>query len=238
MGWFAILATLGMAVLETDAFSGISHPAIHCARLKPRSSLLMAKSSELDKTTLTTETRWRLRLLLNDVKTTQGRKLDGQLFVLEGNFIEEEGYEPPQGTFKPLQNSEVESGNDPIADQKGGMALELVKSYWKLSEDPDDPKDGLWVWGLFKEPLYPFMLLQIETKELLLPGENSDGKSGDSIPPLKLYAQITHIRNKEVGVELKPSNLNVRVLERIQLPGASVDLFEEEPVGKVSFQPF
>ena len=84
------------------------------------------------------------------------------------------------------------------------------------------------------------MLLQIETKELKLPSSNNvdgDTNDTDSIPPLKLYAQINHIRNDEVGVELKTANLNVRVLERVQLPGASVDLYEEEKVGQVSFQP-
>lgn len=178
------------------------------------------------KTTLTDETTWRLRLLLNDLTTTQGKKLDGQLFVIEGNFIEEEGYEPPQGLFKPTKDSETEEG----------MSFEISKSYWKLSEDPNDPKDGLWVWGLFKEPLYPFMLLQIETKELKLPSSNENDVK-DSIPPLKLYAQISHIRDKDTGVELKTANLNVRVLETIQLPGASVELYEEEKVGQVSFQP-
>lgn len=97
----------------------------------------------------------------------------------------------------------------------------------------------MWVWGLFKEPLYPFMLLQIETKELKLPSSqtNDETNTADSIPPLKLYAQISHIRKEDVGVELKTANLNVRVLERVQLPGASVDLFEEEKVGQISFQP-
>jgi hypothetical protein len=189
---------------------------------------IRAQNSHLSmaKTTLTDETTWRLRLLLNDLTTTQGKKLDGQLFVIEGSFVEDEGYEPPQGSFKPTKLAEEE-----------GMSFELSKSYWKLSEDPNDPKDGLWVWGLFKEPLYPFMLLQIETKELKLPSSESDGGSKDSIPPLKLYAQISHIRDKDSGVELKTANLNVRVLERVQLPGASVDLFEEEKVGQVSFQP-
>ena len=83
------------------------------------------------------------------------------------------------------------------------------------------------------------MLLQIETKELKLPSSQQDGNddAGDSIPPLKLYAQISHIRSDEAGVELKTANLNVRVLEQIQLPGASVDLYEEEKIGQVSFQP-
>ena len=82
------------------------------------------------------------------------------------------------------------------------------------------------------------MLLQMETTELKLPSSDSD--ESDSVPALKLYAQINHIRDRDEdgsGVELQSANLNVRVLEQIQLPGATVDLYEEEAVGQISFQP-
>lgn len=227
MRWLLAVATPLILASLTNAFTSIPIGRATCN--KRCQQLRSSNSLELSvaKTTLTDETTWRLRLLLNDLTTTRGKKLDGQLFVIEGNFIEEEGYEPPQGTFKPTKDSSEEEG----------MSLEISRSYWKLSEDPNDPKDGLWVWGLFKEPLYPFMLLQIETKELKLPSSESEGDVKDSIPPLKLYAQISHIREKETGVELKTANLNVRVLETVQLPGASVELYEEEKVGQVSFQP-
>jgi len=211
-----------------DAFSqnGVA------ASLQKQARTALAMSAETAASsinTLTTDTTWRLRLLLNDVTTTKGRKLDGQLFVVEGNFIEEEGYEPPQGLFQPsAKQTEGEEEGD-----ASGMSLEVTNSRWKLSEDPDDRKDGLWIWGLFKEPLYPFMLLQMETKELNLASDDDD-----TLPPLKLYAQINHIRDQETGnVELQTANLNVRILEQIQLPGAKLDLFEEEAVGQVSFQP-
>lgn len=218
--WLAAVAPFLTASTLTNAFT---LPRYQSTRRVNSQSLWAVK------TTLTTETTWRLRLLLNDLTTTRGKKLEGQLFVVEGHFVEEEGYEPPQGLFKPTKDS----------NEDEGISLEISNSYWKLSEDPNDPKDGLWVWGLFKEPLYPFMLLQIETKELKLSSSQQDGNDnvGDSIPSLKLYAQISHIRNDEVGVELKTANLNVRILEQIQLPGASVDLYEEERIGQVSFQP-
>ena len=193
-------------------------------------SLFMSETTAA-RTTLTEETTWRLRLLLNDVTSTKGTKLDGRLFVIEGSFIEEEGYEPPQGTFV----ARTASSNDEDTSESDTTILKVRSSRWKLSEDPDDPKDGLWIWGLFKEPLYPFMLLQIETSELTLP--SSSDEEADSIPPLKLFAQINHARKEDVGVELQTANLNVRILEQIQLPGASVDLYEEEPVGQISFQP-
>jgi hypothetical protein len=184
------------------------------------------------KATLTDATIWRIRLLLNGVRTKKGRKIDGKLFVLNGNFIEEEGYEPPQGFF--ISSRSSSNGSDD--GSREGLSLEISSSRWKLSEDPDDRKDGLWIWGLFKEPLYPFMLLQMETKELLI--SSGKGEETDSIPPLKLYAQVNHIRDQETGdVQLQTADVNVRVLEQVQLPGATVDLYENEKVGHVSFQP-
>lgn len=221
-------------------------------------------------TTLTKETTWRLRILLNGITTTKGRKLSssnsgsgggGQLFVVEGSFIEEDGYEPPQGYFQPLTAATTiniidDVDENAISSTTTTSKLEIMNSRWKLSEDPDDPKDGLWIWGLFKEPLYPYMLLQMETHELAL-SSSKDGLNDDSIPPLKLYAQISHIRtnnnnndknkNKDAligggrrggeGVELKTANLNIRVLEQIALPGTTVDVYEEEAVGQITFQP-
>eukprot|EP00580_Thalassiosira_gravida_P002205 CAMPEP_0201618900 /NCGR_PEP_ID=MMETSP0492-20130828/40259_1 /ASSEMBLY_ACC=CAM_ASM_000837 /TAXON_ID=420259 /ORGANISM="Thalassiosira gravida, Strain GMp14c1" /LENGTH=248 /DNA_ID=CAMNT_0048087627 /DNA_START=33 /DNA_END=779 /DNA_ORIENTATION=+ len=244
--WATVLVVLCVTTFKADAFApnnGLLSFQQRSADVvaQPKTTLSMAeiKTPDMEKATLTVDTTWRLRLLLNDVKTAKGKKLDGQLFVVEGNFIEEEGYEPPQGLFTPTgtpsSDEQVEEGDKSESD--GGMFLEVSNSRWKLSEDPDDPKDGLWIWGLFKEPLYPFMLLQIETKELTL-SSSADEENADSIPPLKLYAQINHFRNKDEGtVKLQTANLNIRILEQIQLPGATVDLFEEEAVGQVSFQP-
>jgi len=236
-----MLVVLLATRFKADAFAriiGLQQPQ-RTETIHSRTTMSMADTaSDVKKATLTMDTTWRFRLLLNDVTTTNGRKLEGQLFVVEGNFIEEEGYEPPQGLFQETKKpSTAESGQGEEGADGSGTSLEVSNSRWKLSEDPDDPKDGLWIWGLFKEPLYPFMLLQMETKELRLPS-STDGENGDSIPPLKLYAQLNHVRNKDEGtVELQSANLNIRVLEQIKLPGATVDLFEEEAVGQISFQP-
>ena len=70
----------------------------------------------------------------------------------------------------------------------------------------------MWIWGLFKEPQYPFMLLQIDTEEYTLPGDD-----GDAIKPLTLYAQINHKRDKDTGeVELDAAALNIREIETIK----------------------
>ena len=58
-------------------------------------------------------------------------------------FAEVEGYEPPQGQML------VES-----CMPEGALSLGQQKAQWLLSEDPEDRGDSLWIWGLFKEPLY------------------------------------------------------------------------------------
>jgi hypothetical protein len=62
-------------------------------------------------------------------------------------FIIQKGYEPPQGRLF-------------IEDDYNGFIKVDDKGYsgtWTLSEDKNDRKDGLWVWGLFEEPKYPFL---------------------------------------------------------------------------------
>lgn len=173
------------------------------------------------KKTLTPETTWKLRFNLNGLPTEKGKKVD-EMFVVYAKFREEEGYEPPQGDL--IQISPEEEGN-PL--------LEFGKSRWQLSEDPEDRKDGLWVWGLFAEPLYPFLILSLETSSIPLPGED-----GDAIKPLKLYAQIDHKRD-EAGATLGAAQLNVREIENIKADpfGVSmVDVYEEKGVGQLSIQ--
>jgi hypothetical protein len=163
---------------------------------------------------------WSLRLLLKSVPTEQGKKID-QMFVIKARFIEEEGYEPPQGSIE----QQIEGD---------GTTLHITKSRWVLSEDPNDRKDSLWVWGLLKEPMYPFMLLQLETSKFELPGEG-----GDAILPLKLFAQINHARDKEKGVILSPAELKVREMETVKadpIGAATVDLYEEVSVGQLTFK--
>ncbi len=46
--------------------------------------------------------------------------------------------------------------------------LNGAKAFWRLDEDPSAQgfdKAGFWIWGLFEEPKYPFMLLQLELSQ-------------------------------------------------------------------------
>ena len=186
---------------------------------------LAAKS----KSTLTEETTWTVRMVLRGVSTEKGKKVD-EIFNIKCKFLEDEGYEPPQGTL-------VLAGGEE-------SRFQISKSRWQLSEDPNDRKDGLWVWGLFKEPLYPFLLLQVETETIPVPGgtveEGDDDEKRDVIKPLQLYAQLNHKRDSEEGVVLTASDLKVRQMETVDadLFGVGkVDLYEEVNIGTLSVQP-
>ena len=46
--------------------------------------------------------------------------------------------------------------------------LNGARAFWRLDEDPSAQgfdKAGFWIWGLFEEPKYPFMLLQLELSQ-------------------------------------------------------------------------
>lgn len=189
------------------------------------------------KATLTDETEWRIRFALRNIVTEQNNRVN-EIFTIQGKFIEDDGYEPPQGVF--LQSS---SDDD-------SKRLRITSSRWKLSEDPNERKDGLWVWGLFQEPLYPFMLLQMETSSIptnatpVTKSHTSSStiieKTKDVIKPLKLYAQMKHRRDSELGAIFDTvAELKVRQSETLNADPfgiSKVDVYEEISVGTLSIQ--
>jgi hypothetical protein len=138
---------------------------------------------------LTPDCPWRLKLDLVAPRTS------GKIVSITANlrFAEEEGYEPPQG-FVTVDSC--------LPD--GAMALGRQKRRWQLSEDPEDRKDSLWIWGLFKEPLYPFILLDVELAEPL------EIANGISIPAGTLSLQIDH-RRKDGDVDLGEGTITYTV---------------------------
>lgn len=203
-------------------------------------------ASDISKATLTERTTWRLRFSLTGVPTKLERKV-GELFSVDVQFREEEGFEPPQGTVVQVPTSNDESSTS----TRNINSLKIKGGRWKLSEDPNDRKDGLWVWGLFSEPLYPFMLLNIETEEYPLTSttrkiqkdddNEDDPAANDSILPLKIYAQINHKRDRKTGqVTLEPATLTIRKMETVKadiLGVASIELYDEIQVGQLSLRP-
>ncbi|KAL3904074.1 MAG: hypothetical protein SGILL_010207, partial [Bacillariaceae sp.] len=195
-------------------------------------TVLQAESSAAatnDIATLTEETTWNLRLVLQNLPTVNGKKVD-QIFAIQAQFIEEEGYEPPQGSLRQVKtgsdNDNGESDNDDT--------ITITQSRWILSEDPENRGDSLWIWGLFKDPLYPFLLLQMEVDEVQLPG-NEDNK--DSIAPFKLFAQINHKRDNGEVILDSGADVTIKQKETIAVPLSSVDIFEDIKVGKLQIQP-
>ena len=79
------------------------------------------------------------------------------------------------------------------------------------------------------------MLLQIETDRIALPG----GDETDAIKPLKLYAQIKHKRDKELGVILSGGALNIKEAETFKVDpfgAASVTLFDDLQIGNLQIK--
>lgn len=239
--------TLLLVAAKANAFTFQSthHPKVSFSPLTLTATSSSSDVSASKKATLTEETNWKLRFVMKNVPTVQKNVVKELLFVVDAQFVEEEGYEPPQGTVRQIQ---MDSESDDDSNK-----LKIVSSRWQLSEDPEDRKDGLWIWGLFKEPLYPFMLLQLETSSIPVPGSNTntntntntssdeeEDKEKDSIGPLKLFAQISHSRDEKLGVVLKASVLNIREMETVKadiLGAATVDVYEEVSVGQLNIQP-
>lgn len=199
-----------------------------------RSLALPSSSSSWTETvpTLSETTTWRMRIVLRNIQTDQGVRIANEMFVITGHFREDEGYEPPQGVFVP-QTVDISPSSSTC------RLMRIAQSRWKLSEDPNDRKDGLWVWGLFKEPLYPYMLLSFETLPILW-----NDAAQDSIPPLQLYVQLNHTRSRDTGAVSLSSNalydLKIRQTETIAadpLGVSKVDVYEEVSIGTFSIQP-
>ena len=97
-------------------------------------------------------------MALSNLPTENGKKagVDG-IFAIQAKFIEEPGYEPPQGIIQQL--FEVASSSEEVVEvetttpEDGVVDTSLpttttqmtIKSgRWTLSEDPNDRKDSLW----------------------------------------------------------------------------------------------
>jgi hypothetical protein len=206
--------------------------------------------------TLSSDTTWMIRMTLRNIKTQQGQTISNQMYVINGQFIPEENYEPPQGTF--VQQPSTTSTETAIASAASSNSndssnMQIASSRWILSEDPNDRKDGLWIWGLFQQPLYPYLLLSLETKPIEI---RNSGDSLDYIPALQLYVQLNHNCNRDTGavsfLKTKSSSdgskntgsnnyeLMIRQKEIIAadpLSLSKVEIYEEVSIGTISIQP-
>eukprot|EP00966_Prymnesium_polylepis_P300067 6934175-Prymnesium_polylepis.1 len=164
---------------------------------------------------LTPSSTWRIKLDLTAPGTAATVSVTANL-----RFAEDEGYEPPQGFVL------VES-----CSPEGALTLGQQKARWLLSEDPEDRKDSLWIWGLFSEPLYPFILFELELAEPLALSESV------SIPAGPLYFQVDH-RRKDGSVQLGEGAVTYKVQEELNADLVGLSQFsysEPRPCGTISF---
>ena len=180
-------------------------------------------------------------MVLQNLPTKQGKSVD-RIIAIRVKFIEEVGYEPPQGEVVQVMDESVEGG-DGEEHGDGGFSPKIVSSRWQLSEDPNDRKDSLWIWGLFAEPLYPFMLLRLDFDEISLPGIANDAgdasDTADAIAPFKLFAQIDHKREDGQVILTSGADLTIKQKETVKADpfgAATIDLFDDVKVGKLQIQ--
>jgi len=165
---------------------------------------------------LTPASSWKVKLDLKAPSSAHTVTITGTV-----RFAEEEGYEPPQGKLS------VDS-----CLPEGSLRLGEQPAQWSLSEDPEDRKDSLWIWGLFSDPLYPFLLFQLD---LAAPVDFPE--EGVCIPAGPLYFQVDH-RRKDGAVQLGEGDVTYKVSEQLQadLVGLSDFTYNEPvPCGRIRF---
>lgn len=180
-------------------------------------------TASLDERTL-----WRLSLKLQK----QGFK-DVEA-VVRLRFIEDRGYEPPSGRVF-------------IEDDYNGLVRVDEKGYagfgWTLSEDKNDRKDGLWVWGLFEEPKYPFlyMTLAVFDDVILASGESEPIFGGAGVPNSKLNIRFNHARDAARGAVLSSGQLTAQITELVKADplglGGTVNVGDVLDMGSIDIQP-
>jgi len=162
-------------------------------------------------------TTWRLSLALE----APGESAADPAEPLIANvvFEEEPGYEPPQGTVRVVSTLPEGILAEGVETDAYGRMKRTQR--WTLSEDPDDPKDSLWIWGLFKEPLYPFLLADVQLAQ----------EWGGLPAGTKLYLQGEHKRDPKEGTKLGEGTVTLR--EALALPGGADagSAFEPVPCG-------
>jgi hypothetical protein len=191
---------------------------------RPGTEMSVAKASGA---TLDQRTPWQLSISL---RRPGQSKLDVAVRV---RFVEKGGYEPPQGRIF----VESDSLGLLVTDEMG-----WAEGSWTLSEDKDDRRWGLWVQGLFEEPLYPYLYLSVGVKDaVVLASSQVEGVfGGEGVPGKRLYFRFNHVRNKG-EVTLSDGQVTYKTVEMIKADplglGGMVNAGEIMPAGVVQIQP-
>lgn len=82
--------------------------------------------------------------------------------------LRKRGVLPQQSSYNVLRHTALVGTTVPLSLQDNPyFGQQKGKARWTLSEEEDKRGAGLWVWGLFKDPLYPFLLLQVDNLEIV-----------------------------------------------------------------------
>jgi hypothetical protein len=162
-------------------------------RRSTRTAVIVAgAAAEAGLPSLDGSSTWRLHFDLFSGREGGSQTEPDRTVAVTAKFAVDEGYEPPQGVVQ-------------IVSDESGVFADGGLNRWKLEEDPNEKKGGLWIWGLFEEPLYPYMLLSMDVNRL----EVAEG--GYHIPAGKLYAEVKHARGSKSGHVLSDGVLNFKV---------------------------
>lgn len=131
------ISLLGLAINPVCSLFMGRGPSLH------RQLVVLHSTNKAD---LSSADLWRLKIRFKSFNNTQIQEASARV-----RFVPTKNYEPPQGRVF-------------IEDDFNGLFKSDDNGYsgrWTLSEDKNDRKDGLWVWGLFEEPKYPFLYFNL-----------------------------------------------------------------------------
>ncbi|KAJ1439801.1 hypothetical protein B484DRAFT_443708 [Ochromonadaceae sp. CCMP2298] len=185
---------------------------------RPTRSLQVAAAKKAE---LSGPNLWRITLSLRRAGCKNIEAVARVRFVADGQ------YEPPQGRLF-------------IEDDLNGLIKCNERGYaggWTLSEDKNDRKDGLWIWGLFEEPKYPFLYFFLDVYDtVVLPsGEEDKIFDGEGIPNARLKFRFNHVRDKERGSLLSDGQMTYKLTEMVKADplgiGGTIDVGDEISAG-------
>ena len=144
------IKTLPLLLFSAEGFVPLRHTA------RPLEKKLLTKNSAASESIRTLSGQpWKINFALR-IPNEDGSTVERKLSFL-GEFQVEEGYEPPQGKLVPVSTPVVAGSGDTsedapamVEEDDGQFINQDALNRWVLSEDPDDRKDGLWIWGLFE----------------------------------------------------------------------------------------
>eukprot|EP01035_Chromulina_nebulosa_P017567 gene17567-23133_t len=183
--------------------------------------------SMVQKATLNPNTLWQIGLTF---------KKNGQMtsrVATRVRFVDDINYEPPQGRIF-------------IEDDFNGIIKVDENGYsgmWTLSEDKNDRKDGLWIWGLFEEPKYPYIYFYLDVYDTYYSDNNEKPiYPGETIPNNRLFFRFDHSIDKRIGVTLENGEMTYKLSEYVNADpfgvGGKVDVGDVVVAGIVNIAPF